>query len=609
MINKQLTPYEFKVIRLARDKIIQILTDKNYTNTLDYKVTAAGANNSYRLTFSSHHALPFYKYQTEIVDIGKKLGEAIKAPKKPIVIVTSSAGGIVVDTEEFVKEYISLNQTALDIEEEISSPSPNPVVKKEEVKEKVEVPKKVEEKKVEIIQPVNKKIEISPKEETAIENRRTTLLSAIRLILQQVMPMSELQKQYILKKYEGGNNDTAEIQINNPRTMHKALRILEAKGYFVGVIGIKLIAGFQKRVIDEIPGHQRLAPAVQECVEFLANIQAWMDKNEIVGEILSHPYLLVQSNYSEELEIQCANGVEAEIVEQLFIVNGIPVRSNVRMVYVRLSRPYVIKAFIDATVKRKEIEVANRIKVLGLENPENRIIQESHDYSSFNFLPFNRPRDKNHVRWINGSIDEFGIVGIVWVAETDCIDGVMKKWIVDGQHTFTAEMNVNKPIYYLVIPVSSKLQLVRLIAVLNNRRKQWKLENYLDAWKSIDIPVYDQIYEWVINKKMPFSLVLETISGRDSKAATADFKDGNFRADGRINADQILAHVFELKKLLSRSSRVHLVLARFIRETKDFDVERMRRAIKRVNIKAELDPDDGVVALAEKMKILYQQAA
>lgn len=593
---------EIKVLKSARKDMCKFLEGKGHRLPDDYIAIAAGSN-GYRLNFTGRKLIPFPKYQEEI----KALLPKVEFTQEPSTTV------LILDLEKYVKDYIVSKKEIPEVEEEhvvaFKKPEPMVKVKKPEVKvtEKVTPPVVTPQIKEEAVEePVVRKSGpvISPKAEIEMENKRATLLNGIRDVLQTVIPIAELQKQYVLKKYDGGNNDTAEIQINDRRTMNRALYILDSAGYLTAVIGSKVIASTNQNVISSIPAHNRISATVKECSSFINKVQQWMDNNNVLGEIITHPILIAQSAYSDELEIECVDSTESQIIEQLFLVNGFQARKNVRMIYVPLTRPMIMKPFISAQVKRESF--ARSLESLG-KNVRNS--HTSTDYNEFYLLPFNRKTDPDHVNGIMKSIMEFDVIDDVKVVETDCVDGTVRKWIADGQHTFLAEKALKIPIQYKIIKVDTLFELVRLIAVLNNRRKLWKLLDYLHAWMSLKISIYAKINHWVKVKKLPFTTVLETISGKEKNVAADTFRDGNFRENQSINYEFVLKQVSELKPLLPRSNMILTAMSRFVRDTEGFDFKKMERAIEKSNIKLIFSAGDTLADTATKIKELYDKAA
>src|SRR5882724_8996873 len=86
-------------------------------------------------------------------------------------------------------------------------------------------------------------------------------------------------------------------------------------------------------------------------------------------------------------------------------------------------------------------------------------VHVSQNYQEFKFLPFNRKVQKSHVQKLVKSIESFGPQSFVNIAETDCIDGIKRKWIVDGQHRFMAFQFLKMPILYTISKVSSKQEM------------------------------------------------------------------------------------------------------------------------------------------------------
>lgn len=586
---------EIKVLKFARNTMMNFLKGKGFKYPDSYVARAAGSN-GYRLNFTGTNIIPFPKYKEEIMELFPKV-EFAQEPSSTVLIL---------ELEKYVKSYIASKKVIPEVEEEhvVTFKKPEPQVKKAEVKvkekEKPTVIPQVREEKVE--QPTVRKVEpvISPRAEIELENKRATLLNEIRNLLQTVMTLSELQKQYILKKYDGSNNDTAEIQINDRRTMNRALFILNSAGYFSAVIGSKVIASKNEDVIKSLPAYNRILATVNECSNFINKVQRWMDNNNVLGEIITHPILIAQSAYADELEIEFVNPTEAQITEQLFLVNGFQVRKNVLMLYIPLTRPMLIKPFIDAEVKRENF---NRVLEGAGKSARKSCI--STNYEEFHFLEFNRKTDPNHVNGIIKSIREFGVIDDVKVVETTCVDGTLKKWIADGQHTFLAEKALKVPIEYKLIKVDTLFELVRLIAVLNNRRKLWKLLDYLHAWMSMRISIYAKINHWVKIKKLPFTTVLETISGKEKNVAADTFRDGNFRENQSIDYEFILTQVSELKSLLPRSNMILTAMSRIVRDTENFDVIRMKKAIKKSNTKSIFVAEDTLADTIKKIKELY----
>ena len=252
------------------------------------------------------------------------------------------------------------------------------------------------------------------------------------------------------------------------------------------------------------------------------------------------------------------------------------------MVYVQLKSLIAAKPLLKVTIERRGLEAKQK------SGESLSYVQTSMDYNDFHFLAFNRDIDQKHAEEIGKSIDEFGIIGFVIVAYTDCVDGSLKKWIVDGQHTFTAEVKRKLPILYVLVRVDSLEELVRLVAVLNNKRRLWKLKDYLKAWAMVNIPIYKRITDWVA-KKMPFTVILQALSNNKNRKDVTDiFKDGNFREDIKVDGEKMLENLAKLKTVLPQSRTIFAVLLRFMWSVADYDNERMFRALKAAKDNSEI---------------------
>ena len=116
----------------------------------------------------------------------------------------------------------------------------------------------------------------------------------------------------------------------------------------------------------------------------------------------------------------------------------------------------------------------------------------------FNLLAgINRPVTPAHVTKISTSIQKNGNARAVIIVKVDFIDGVMKSYIIDGQHLFFALLRNNMDIPYVTMEVKNKEELVETIALLNTSSKSWTTMDYVSAWSSIvpDYVVLSKMYK------------------------------------------------------------------------------------------------------------------
>lgn len=107
------------------------------------------------------------------------------------------------------------------------------------------------------------------------------------------------------------------------------------------------------------------------------------------------------------------------------------------------------------------------------------------DYTLFNYLPMNRTIDSKQVEALVESIRAMGLTRQVICIKTNCIDGELKTYVIDGQHLVHACQRENIPVEYRYIEVESEDDIVRKMAFYNNSSKSWKLMDYVNAWLHI----------------------------------------------------------------------------------------------------------------------------
>ncbi len=445
-----------------------------------------------------------------------------------------------------------------------------------------------------------KKQTITPVKKSA--DKYQTFLGDIRAALAPIIPLEELTKSYVLKKYDN-RNETAEIAIPDSQVMNSALHALEAKGYKITMLGTSLICTpNNSELIETLPHHKRLLPELKKLTTWMEQVRHWIQEEDLNMHIVSHPLFIVQSNYEEEVAFQCESAGISSVADKAFYANDLSSRKNMRMVYVKLSPILSAKPFLKIKVERKGLNAKK-----GTEGEGAKYVHQTLNYDELHLLPFNRDIDLSHAEGIAKSIDEFGVIDFVKVVETDCVDGSLKKWIVDGQHTYTAEKKRGLPVLYVLIKVDTLSELVRLTAVLNNRRKPWKSKDYLNAWASLNVPVYKSIESWTA-KKLGFSLILEALGDRDPKAAMLQFKDGNFAMGKSGKGEQLLQYIFELKHLLPRSMKVQTGVLRFIRGCENYDHRKMKTSLEKIKSKVFFAADDSVPLITKKIFDLYNNS-
>lgn len=234
----------------------------------------------------------------------------------------------------------------------------------------------------------------------------------------------------------------------------------------------------------------------------------------------------------------------------------------------------------------------------------------SMDYHEFHLLPFNRKVVKKHVLEIIESIRNFGVLSFIIIAETDCIDGKMKKWIVDGQHRFTGFKSEGLPILYTKVEVFTKEEMVRLIAKLNCTSSNWSLKNYLDAWSSLHVYDYDFLRKKYKDTKLPLTLLIQICENKASiKSAQSSFLDGTFRVYDEKQAIKYIDMLVLTQKYLPVSRDIFAGLYVFMRNMGDmYSNDHM---IKQLEIQKDALPfiqGDELAHIVAKFETIYSMS-
>ncbi len=171
-------------------------------------------------------------------------------------------------------------------------------------------------------------------------------------------------------------------------------------------------------------------------------------------------------------------------------------------------------------------------------------------------------------------MDQHGVLSFVTVVFTDVVDGILRRWVADGQHRFDAMVLTNRPILYTITTVDSLEELVRLIANLNNTSATWVLVDYLGAWCALKIQSYEHIKTKQEETKLPLSALLGIYANKERRFAADLFRDGKYKITSQGLADKIVAELVLVRKLMPRSLSLTTALSGYLRkaiDTQNFD--------------------------------------
>lgn len=157
-------------------------------------------------------------------------------------------------------------------------------------------------------------------------------------------------------------------------------------------------------------------------------------------------------------------------------------------------------------------------------------IRESMNYDRFKFLPgINRMIKSNHVTRMKRSILMMGVMRPVIIARISFIDGILRDYVLDGQHLIMALRALRLPVPYVYVDVANMSDLIKTVAKLNSTAVRWALKDYVHAWKAlkteyVDLERYHLLYS------MSYQAIGMIALNSDRRRGISDtIKDGSFR--------------------------------------------------------------------------------
>ena len=176
---------------------------------------------------------------------------------------------------------------------------------------------------------------------------------------------------------------------------------------------------------------------------------------------------------------------------------------------------------------------------------------------TLNFLPgVQRKMILAHSNVLTNSIQLYGFVRPVIVAEVDFIDGYMRKYIVDAQHGLMSCMRLGIPIPYIVIPnINNYDDLTNLVSTLNSSSKPWKQADYVNAW-SQSKEDYKQLLFLKSKYNLDFDVVITaSTGGNDSGIHVKALKAGNFKIENFAKSELACNRVSNLLTIIPKMDR------------------------------------------------------
>jgi len=208
-------------------------------------------------------------------------------------------------------------------------------------------------------------------------------------------------------------------------------------------------------------------------------------------------------------------------------------------------------------------------------NFKNVTYFETTDYSIFKLLQFNRKVDKAHVKKLVESMKKNGFKGVIQIIKTKFIDGVMRYYVVDGQHRLAAAQQLGIPIRFELTELNTKMETAQFIAELNTSAKSWGTSNFLQVWSDMAIEEYVKLIQ--IQKETGFQItpLLEAYLGTSDQT---DYRKGTMKFPNEENSDKIVSQMVDLNKFLPNKAFCRRAVVRVMRNPK-YDHKKMKKAV------------------------------
>lgn len=178
-----------------------------------------------------------------------------------------------------------------------------------------------------------------------------------------------------------------------------------------------------------------------------------------------------------------------------------------------------------------------------LQAPEVPQIQSTKNYAQFKLMKGNRDVDYNHVKRLKR---EFEAAPHLMPARPVIVNE--HNYIIEGQHSRLAAQELDKPMYYIVIPGAT----VTDTRHLNVTQKRWTLldfaRSYADSGRQ-DYKIFLQTHKQF--PEIAPSIVRTYLAGGQKHNLDIDFRRGEFQVDNEMDA---VKHIEMLNAIIKKTT-------------------------------------------------------
>ena len=165
-------------------------------------------------------------------------------------------------------------------------------------------------------------------------------------------------------------------------------------------------------------------------------------------------------------------------------------------------------------------------------------IKKTHNYDIFKTMTGNRYLNQKNYRKLIKSMTEEQLIIPILVNE--------KYEIVDGQHRFNVCKELNKPVYFYIVPGYN----INHVKKANLVSCNWTLYDYIHLYCKLDKEQYRLFYSIIReNKFKPLQLleICRHVEKRNITKLRADFEEGNFKFNNFLAVDRFIQDLQYLK--------------------------------------------------------------
>lgn len=213
-----------------------------------------------------------------------------------------------------------------------------------------------------------------------------------------------------------------------------------------------------------------------------------------------------------------------------------------------------LASFMQKAKNNAVTEISNRMMFVNATSLRN--IKWLKEGERLELLPgVQRTIVSRHIKRLVESIQKYGMLRPIHVVEVDFFDGIIRRYVADGQHALMACLRLGIPIPYVVVKgIENKLELTTLVTMLNSSSKSWKQGDYVNAWaESIED------YKMLIRLKQKFDLdydvVISAATGKDGGDNIKNLKKGLFTIENYNKAHLTCSRVANLLTIVPKMDR------------------------------------------------------